>query len=379
MARPEVAIAHDYLTQRGGAERVVLAMLEAFPDAVVHTALYDADGTYPEFRDARIVTSVLDRVGPLRRRHRLALPLLAPAASRLTVDADVTVVSSSGWAHGFDIRGRSLVYCYSPARWLYQSEDYLGTPLFGSVSGAALAALRSPLRRWDKRAAHRADRYLAISRVVQDRIRTTYGLESEVVPAPHSMDATLGADPVPELADWADGGYVLVVSRLLPYKNVDKVVDALASSHRLVVVGRGPEEQALRARLGASARLLSGLTDAQMRWLYAHCSLLVAPSIEDFGLTPLEAATFGRPTVALRGGGYLDTIEEGVTGAFFEASTPARIRAAVDDALGRVWDADDLRRQAARFTNAPFVSRLRSEVAELAQDRGSDHRTQNLD
>ena len=103
-----MAIAHDYLTQRGGAERVVLALLEAFPDATVHTTLYDPDGTYPEFRDARIVT-LAARTGwaLLRRNHRLALPLLAPAAGRLRVDADVTVVSSSGWAHGFDIRGRS--------------------------------------------------------------------------------------------------------------------------------------------------------------------------------------------------------------------------------------------------------------------------------
>ena len=126
MSRPRVAIAHDYLTQRGGAERVVLAMLRAFPEAEVHTLLYDPEGTFPEFRDAHVVTSPLNRLAPLRRHHRLALPLLAPAASRLRVDADVTLVSTSGWAHGFDIRGRSLVYCHNPARWLYQADDYLG-------------------------------------------------------------------------------------------------------------------------------------------------------------------------------------------------------------------------------------------------------------
>ena len=136
-----MAIAHDYLTQRGGAERVVLAMLRAFPEATVHTLLYDPDGTFPEFRDARVVTSPLDRIGPLRRNHRLALPVLAPAASRMTVDADLTVVSTSGWAHGFDVRGRSLVYCYNPARWLYQTDDYLGD--VSALSPQALAVRRA--------------------------------------------------------------------------------------------------------------------------------------------------------------------------------------------------------------------------------------------
>ena len=192
-----------------------------------------------------------------------------------------------------------------------------------------------------------------------------------MVPAPHSMDAAQPAEVVPELRDWAEAGYLLVVSRLLPYKNVDKVIDATADgAHRLVVVGRGPEQQALTARLGArlgpTARLLSGLSDAQMRWVYAHCTMLLAPSVEDFGLTPLEAATFGKPTVALRGGGYLDTIEEGHTGVFFDRSEPGLIRSAVACAETVSWSPQALRDQAARFTTGPFVARVRAEVDRLA-------------
>jgi len=385
MPRPRVAIAHDYLTQRGGAERVVLTLLEAFPDAVVHTTLYDPDSTYPQFRDARVVCSPLNRIGVFRRHHRAALPVLAPAAARLRVDADVTVVSSSGWAHGFDIRGRSLVYCYSPARWLYQTGDYLGGRT-SSAAGLAVRALRAPLVAWDKRAARSADRYLAISKVVQERIRSTYGLEADVVPAPHSMDASGEQEIVPELADWADVGYHLVVSRLLPYKNVDKVVDALAPGpDRLVVIGRGPEEQALRARLHPRARLLSGLSDAQLRWVYAHSRLLLAPSFEDFGLTPLEAASFGKPTVALRAGGDLDTIVEGRTGVFFERSEPAAIRAAVGEAEAIAWSGSALTSHAARFTAGPFVERMRAEVTALAdgglaqEDLAGPDSSQNID
>jgi len=111
-----VAIAHDYVTQRGGAERVVLALLRTFPQAALHTTLYEPATTYPEFADHEIHTSALNSVAAFRRDHRLALPLLAPAVSRMRIDADVVVASSSGWAHGIPTTGRRVVYCHTPAR-----------------------------------------------------------------------------------------------------------------------------------------------------------------------------------------------------------------------------------------------------------------------
>jgi glycosyltransferase involved in cell wall biosynthesis len=360
-----VAIAHDYLTQRGGAERVVLAMLRAFPDATIYTTLYDPEGTYPEFRDARIVTSPLNRVGPLRRHHRAALPLLPVAARTIRIREDVVVVSSSGWAHGFSARGRRIVYCYSPARWIYQTDTYLGRPARSSLTGQLLLGLRPLLRRWDKRQAAKADTYLAISREVQRRIRDAYGRDSEVLPAPHSADVAAPQAPVAALEDWAPEGYHLLVSRLLPYKNVDAAVLAFAAlpDDRLVVVGRGPERDRLRSLAGANVRMLEGLTDEEIRWVYAHATALVAPSIEDYGLTPLEAGAYGKPTLALRGGGYLDTISEGVSGAFFEHPTPEDIREAVVSNRTRSWDETAIRDHVAAFGEGPFVERLRAIVA----------------
>ena len=124
-ATEEIAIAHDYLTQRGGAERVVLAMHRAFPEATIYTTLYDPEKTYPEFKDAKIVVSPLNKIGVFRRNHRLALPLLPIASSLMKVPAKKTLVSSTGWAHGFNFAGESFIYCHSPARWLYLSEQYL--------------------------------------------------------------------------------------------------------------------------------------------------------------------------------------------------------------------------------------------------------------
>jgi glycosyltransferase involved in cell wall biosynthesis len=354
-----VAIAHDYLTQRGGAERVVLALLRAFPDAEVHTLLYDADGTFPEFRDVRVVTSPLNRLAPLRRHHRTALPLLASAASRVSVDADVTVVSTSGWAHGFDVRGRSVVYCHNPARWLYQGGDYLGGRS-RSLPALALGALAPRLRRWDHAAMLRHDAYLVNASVVRERVRAAYDIDASVVFPPAVVRPEGGEERVGPF----DPGFHLVVSRLLPYKNVDKAVAAFRSlpDERLLVIGRGPEEERLRATLPPNAAIVSDVTDDQLRWAYRNSVALLAPSIEDFGLTPLEAGAFAKPTLALRGGGYLDTVAEGVSGLFFGRPDADAITAAVEAGRRTTWDRDAIVRHVRRFDEETFRASIRAAV-----------------
>ena len=142
------------------------------------------------------------------------------------------------------------------------------------------------------------------------------------------MDPTASQEPVAALDGWQD--YHLVVSRLLPYKNVEAVVEAFRDlPERLVIVGHGPLRRTLERRLPANVRLLSNLTDAQLRWVYAHSRALVAPALEDYGLTPLEAAAYGKPTLALGAGGYLDTVVPGTTGIFFSQPSPRDIRASV--------------------------------------------------
>lgn len=367
MSRPRIAIAHDYLTQRGGAEKVVLALTRGFPGAPIQTTLYEPEGTYPEFESLEIRTTGLNRVGFLRRNHRFALPFLARSVSRTTVDADVTLVSSSGWAHGFRSTGRKIVYCYSPARWLYQQDVYLGTS--ASLAQRVLIRALAPwLRRWDRRKAHTADRYIAISTVVQQRIRDAYGIEAEVVPAPHSYDAK-GAQERPT-GDVPDRGFYLCISRLLPYKNVDAVIDAFATlDYPLVVVGSGPDEARLRERASDNVTFLKGLSDAEMRWLYAHSEAVVAASYEDFGLTPIEAGVFGKPAIALRWGGFLDTIVEGTTGMYFDAPAPECIARAVEDSRSRSWDAEAIRDHVATFSEENFIEKLNAVIGDVVADR----------
>ncbi len=356
--QPSVAIVHDYLTQRGGAERVVLALHRLLPGAPIHTSLYEPAGTFPEFADATVLPAPINRIGPLRRSHRLALPLLAPTFSAMRVDADVVVCSSSGWAHGVHTDGRRIVYCYAPARWLYQREAYLAEAGRGA---RALSALMSPpLRRWDQRAARRADTYLAISTRSRQLVRDAYGIDAEIVFPPHDARPDAPRTPVPGL----EPGFFLCVSRLLAYKHVDAIVGAFADrpGQRLVVVGAGPEKQALMTSATRNVTFLADIDDATLRWLYAEATALVGAAYEDFGLTPVEAAAFATPSIVLRFGGYLDTVVDGETGLFFDTPTAAAAGGAIDRFSAGDFDAGRLRTQADRFSPARFDEAMRAVI-----------------
>lgn len=353
-----VALVHDYLTQRGGAERVVLAMAQAFPEAPLYTSLHDKDGTFPEFERLDIRTSPINALTPLRRHHRLALPLLATTFSRMHISADIVICSSSGWAHGSRVSGRKIVYCHTPARWLYQSERYLR----GRHPSLRMAALLRPsLIRWDKAAAASAHRYLANSSIVADRIRNLYGVEAEILPPPPAVTAGGSMKEIDGLVS----GFFLCVSRLLPYKNVDAVVRAFdrTPAETLVVVGSGPEASALRHLAGRNVRFTGRVDDAELRWLYANCVAVLAASHEDFGLTPLEAASFGRPVAALKWGGFLDTVVEGRTGVFFDTPTAEAIAVAIVKLRSKRWEESSIRDHADTFSEERFVRRLR-EIAD---------------
>ena len=360
-----VAIAHDYLTQPGGAERVVLAMLRAFPDARLVTSVYDPTGTFPEFARYRIETSPLQRVGVLRRDPRRALPLLARTWSSTRIeDVDVVLASSSGWAHGVRSSAPVVVYCHNPARWLYQREDYLdGQPGFVRP---ALRVLTPALRRWDVAAARRASAYLANSATVARRVRDAYGIEAQVLHPPVTVDPTAAQQAVAGLQP----GFLLCVARGRGYKNVALVreaVETLLPHERLVVVGD--------ADPGERTTVLGRVSDAELRWLYAHAGALVSLAREDFGLTPLEANAFGTPALLLRSGGFLETLDEGVSGLFVVDGSAPTVAAAVERFRSRSWDVEAIRAHASRFGERPFAGSL---TAALAHAVTRDHRQMDL-
>ena len=347
-----VAIVHDYLNQRGGAERVVLEMARIFPGAPVYTSLYRPSSTFPEFAGLDVRTSPLDRL-PVDARFRTLLPLYPAAFRALSpLHEEVVISSSSGWAHAIrtDPSSAHLVYCHTPARWLYESEAYLPSPLARSLSSPLLAALR----RWDRRAAARADLYLANSEHVSRRIRAAYGIESSLLHPPVRTD---GIDPSPR------GERLLVISRLLPYKRVNLVVEAATQAGLgLDVVGTGPGLAELRAGAGPSVAFHGHVDEGTLRALLAGCRALCFPGSEDFGIAPVEANAAGKPVVAFAEGGVLETQVEGKTAAFFREPTSEATLDAIRRADSIDSSPEEIARNAERFSPEVFRKGLLAAV-----------------
>ncbi len=364
-----VAIVHDYLTQRGGAERVVLSLMRAFPGARLVTSVYNPEMTFPEFRDYEVETTWLDRVGTFRKDPRRAMPLLPVVFSGVQLDdVDVVICSSSGWAHGVRSPAPKLVYCHTPARWLYQPQQYVEQ--HGSTVRLMVKTLSPYLKWWDRKAAGSVTTYLANSTIVAKRIQQEYGVSAEVLPPAITIDADGDQEPVKDL----EPGFLLTVSRARGYKNVGFVCEAVESlpGERLVVVGGLPDREGTTQTWSARLQGVRGVSDAQLRWLYANCAAVVAASHEDFGLTPLEGNTFGRPAVVLRAGGFLDTMVEGRTGCFIEELTETAVRQAILDLRALGLDRDEITAHAQRFGFEAFKEILVRECELALTARGLD-------
>ncbi len=344
-----VAIVHDYLNQPGGAERVVLAMAGMWPDAPIYTSLYRVDSTFPGFGATEVRVSALDFF-PVDHGFRNLFPLY-PAAFRSfgTLTQDIVISSSSGWAHSVRTAPHSfhVVYCYTPARWLYGGE-YLGAARRKLAFRPFIGAMRS----WDRGAARRAHLYIAISHEVRRRIRRQYGIDAPVVYPPVDVE---------RFRPQERGERLLVVSRLLPYKRVDVIVDtATRAGIALDVVGTGPALDDLRRRAGPTVQFHGRASDAEVTALMDSCRALCLPGKEDFGITPVEANAAGKPVVAFAAGGALETIEEGVTGAFFTRHTPDNVLDAINRCDRIAVGPEKIAAAARRFSRHAFEVGLAS-------------------
>jgi len=354
----DIVVAHDYLTQRGGAERVALEIARQLQAREVVTSVHAPNQIFPGFDEFLVRESGSRALRAMRGDIRRALPLLAPAWSRMDpVDAEALVCSSSGWSHALRATAgtRKIVYCHNPARWLYQRDDYLQDQT--AATRIALNAVSPALRSWDRRAAGTADAYLANSVSVADRIHRIYGIRPEVVHPPLSLDAEGVQDPIEGITP----GYFLTVNRPRGYKGTALVVEAFARmpEQRLVIVGMAPSRT---LPPNVTARAL--VSEAELRWLYANARALTSMSHEDFGLTPVEANAFGRPVLVVKRGGFLDSTVEGVTGVFVEEeSVDAVIRSV--RTFPRDWDAAAIRANADRFSAVAFGNRLREAIAAI--------------
>jgi glycosyltransferase involved in cell wall biosynthesis len=246
-------------------------------------------------------------------------------------------------------------------RWVWRYDDYAEREQFGRLGRIVLPPLVKALKKWDLKAAEQPDFYIANSEVTAGRIKDFYGRESLVIPPPIDVTRFNTEEP--------DEDYYLLLSRLLPYKRLDLAVEACKQlDRRLVVIGDGPARRSLEEIAGPKTTFLGRQSDNVVAKYAGRCRALIFPGEEDFGMTPLEINSAGRPVIAYGAGGARETVIEGRTGVFFEQQTPASVMSAIRKFETLTWDKNFLRRHAEGFSSEIFASRIREFVAGVAPD-----------
>lgn len=353
----KVALVHDYLNQRGGGERVFAHIARAWPESPIYTSLYDERTLGDTFPASRVRPSYLSRIPFANRWFRPLAPLYPRAFESFDLRGyDAIVSSTTSWSKGVRVPAGAVHVCYinTVSRFAFAPDEYV--PRFARPFVNGLIA-------WDRAAAQRPTRFVANSRNVARRIEKFYGRESDVLHCPVDLDRfTVGPGA---------GDYFIVATRLLPYKRVDVAIRAAALANvPLLVAGSGPAEESLRelAR-GTTTTMLGYVSDRRLNELVGNARAAIVPGEEDFGLVPLEAGAAGRPAIAYRAGGALETIVEGETGAFFDDPNADSLAAQLRAFNSSRFDPQRLRAHAERFSPERFIASLRDIVDRVYREK----------
>ena len=352
----KIAIVHDYFTQLGGAEKVAEELYNILPGADLF-ATVALESKMPETLQGVVIhTSWMQKLPKMDSWYRLYFPLYPLAVSSLDLsDYDLIVSSSSGYVKGVraNLDAVHVCYCHTPMRWAWSFDSYSARESFHSGVHMALATVVRGLRLWDEGAARQPDHFVANSKAVAARIERAYGRYAEVIFPPIDVDRFSVSS---EQED-----YYVVLARLVSYKRIDLAVSAFTQmGKRLVVIGTGPALDNLKAKAGSTVEFVGRLSDRAVERYIARSRALIFPGEEDFGMAPLEVAAAGRPTIAYRAGGALETIIEGETGLFFDEQTTEALIEAVERFERELWSADRIRKHAEGFSREVFATRFTS-------------------
>jgi glycosyltransferase involved in cell wall biosynthesis len=335
---------HDLLDQDGGAERVVSALHDIFPDAPIFTALWDQQAM-PQCAEWDVRTSWLQAMPGIQRAPRAYAALYPLVFAGLDLsEFDLVISSDIGFAKGVRTAKGALhvCYCHSPSNFVWRPRAYVTS----RRSRMLAAPLRAWLRAWDLRAAARPAVFIANSDAVAGRIRAFYGRDASVI-APSIEQSWF----VPHEAN----DFYLVVCRLVEPKRVDLAVQACSRlGVPLLIVGIGRAEARLRALAGPRVRFEGRVSDDRLRTLYSHARAVLVPAEEDFGLVPAEAQAAGTPVIAYDAGGARETVIDGITGVRFAPQTVEALVAAIERFEQQRWDPSQIQANAARFTKDRF-------------------------
>jgi glycosyltransferase involved in cell wall biosynthesis len=359
----KTAIIHDYLNQYGGAERVLEAICDLFPDAPIYTSIYSPELVLHRFDHRRVITSFMQKLPGVLRHHQAYLPFYSFAFESFDLsEYDLVISSSSAWAKGVLTRPETLhiCYCHTPMRFVWQYDDYAKREQIKKPAKVALPIFLSYVRLWDVTSAKRPDYYVANSQTVAQRIADFWQRDSVVISPPVETS----------LIPFTNGprqDFYLWVGRLVPYKRADIAIKAFRELDLpLKVVGTGRDIEALQRLAGPKTEFLGYVPDDEVRHLFSQCRAFIQSGAEDFGITPVEAMAGGAPVIAIRQHGPAETIIEGETGLFFEEQTSAALVEAVQrfERTAVRFDHKAIRRYAQTFDREVFCRRFGDYVFE---------------
>jgi glycosyltransferase involved in cell wall biosynthesis len=326
----KVAIVHEFLTKIGGAEKVLLAISEIFPDAPIYTLVYDEEGTRGLFKNKKIVPSSLQKYPrAIRMRPKLLLSKYSRAVEEFTFsEYDVVISSSNSFAHGIITKPSTFhfCYCHSPMRyvWDWYHEYLTENHLDSGLKSLFVRRILHQIRIWDKAASYRVDSWIANSSNVQKRIKKYYGFDSKIICPPVDISQITTTKDIPD-------DYYAIVSRLEPYKKIELAIEAFNENEKqLVVIGTGSNEGHLKSIAKKNIEFLGWQSDQSIYEYLRNAKALIFPGEDDFGITPVEAMACGRPVIAYKKGGTLETIIENKTGLFFEEQNAKSLNEAID-------------------------------------------------
>ena len=366
-----VALVHDYLNQYGGAERVLEALAEVFDNAPIYTLIYDSKITDKIFPGRKIQASFLQKIPFIKSHHRFFPPLMPLAVEKFDLSHyDLVISDSAAFSKGIITNPETLhiCYCHTPTRYAWDdSHKYIrefNMPLLAKIF---IPFFMNYLRLWDREAAYRVDKFICNSNFVAQRIKKYYKQEAKVIYPP--VDAkffTLSDKPV--------GDYFLMVGRLLVYKRFDVAIEAFNKLELpLKIIGDGPERKKLQKLANWNIEFLGELPSDKIKEYYQNCQALIFPQEEDFGIVALEAMACGRPVIAYRGGGALESVKEGKTGIFFDEQTASSLIEAVKNFRSSKFNPEIIRAHVLKFDKEIFKKKIKEFINKAYYENRSGH------
>jgi glycosyltransferase involved in cell wall biosynthesis len=360
----KVAIVHDWLTGMRGGEKCLEVFCELFPEATLYTLLHKKGSCSKIIESMDIKTSFLQKFPRIEKDYRNYLFLMPKAIETFNMEGyDLIISSSHCVAKGVKSKPYSLhiCYCYTPMRYIWDLYDtYFSAANFCKKIGMGL--FRAYLQKWDVESSKRVNFFIAISENVKERIKRIYNRDAAVIYPPVDTDFFTPAEKVNTALE---NSYYLAVSTLVPYKRIDLAIEAFnVLKLPLKIIGEGPEEKKLRKLANSNIEFLGWVDGDKLKFYYQNCKALIFPGEEDFGIVPVEAQACGKPVIAYKKGGVLETVIEGKTGVFFDSQTAESLISAVERFERMRFDARIIRQNAEKFNRNLFKERIKKFIYE---------------